>query len=153
MTDKSLKLFYPLYSDTKEQSIMALRLDFFAMIRRFSLLYMYMFMGHQTLFQVIIFTMLSFLDLCYLLETKPYKSAKQNRLNNFNESVTLTVSYLVMSLNGICNNADQFEDAGILIARILYFTAAINGGIILYTALKELQLGICKWNFKRIQAK
>lgn len=55
---------------------MALWLDFVVMLRRITLLYMYMFMGMASWLQVIIYTMLSFVELCYLLETKPLKDLK-----------------------------------------------------------------------------
>ena len=153
MTTKShFRLYLPLYSGIRKHSIMALWLDFVVMLRRITLLYMYMFMGMASWLQVIIYTMLSFVELCYLLETKPLKDLKQLFLNFFNEIITLTISYLVMVINGLCNDPFSHANAGTLISQILYFTGATNGAIILYTAVREIQFGLRKWNFKRIKA-
>ena len=64
-----------------------------------------MFMAHNSLSQVLLFMALSVSEMLYLSFTHPYKCKKDNRLNMFNESITIVVAYMIMTLNGLCHEA------------------------------------------------
>ena len=76
--------------------------DFIIIVRRLILLYSAMYMQDQVWFQVVMFASLSLMYLAYLVFTRPFKDGGENTMQIFNEYMTLTISYLVMVLNGLC---------------------------------------------------
>ena len=100
-----------------------------------------------------VFTSLSLLQLLYLVDNLPYKERHRNRLDIINESFTLTISYLVMIINGMCYEAEQKQVNGLIMVWILYVDWGINGSIFLYTAIKEIckKLKTCLVKRKRKQ--
>ena len=86
---------------------MSMMIDFFEIIRRLILLYVAMFMQWNSLFQVLIFMMLSLLSSLYLVHARPYKKKINNFLQVFNEIMTLVVSYLLMNVNGAVEDIER----------------------------------------------
>ena len=66
---------------------------------------MAMFVAQYSWLQVMTFSLLSLLYIAYLGYTHPHKSRKENRLGLFNEQITCIVSYEVIVLTGLCNEA------------------------------------------------
>ena len=104
--------------------------NFFFSIRRLVLLYVAIFLAHESWCQVLLFMALSVSFILYLGFTNPYKSKKENSLNLFNEGITIIVAYIVMSLNGLCHDAVMYEKAGVLIVYSLYLNWSVNGLLI-----------------------
>ena len=90
-----------------------------------------MFMEDQSWFQVILFTFFSVAYIIYLSYAKPMNSRFKNNLSLFNEGITCIVSYQIMVLNGLCNEAVQYQHVGTFIVRILYVCWGVNALIIL----------------------
>ena len=107
-----LRIYKPLYSGLSKASRLSLMFTFFQLIRRLSLLYVAMFMQELSFVQVVIFVLLSYISLIYLTVIVPYKSSYENSINILNETITLYVSYHVLVLIGIGNNAEQFTQIG-----------------------------------------
>lgn len=97
-----------------------------------------MFLAEHAWIQVIVFTCLSLLQLLYLVDTLPYKERYRNRLDIINEVFILTISYLVMVINGVCYQSEQQQANGLVMTRILYVDWCINGSILFVIAVKEI---------------
>ena len=119
--------------------------NFFVMIRRLVLLYMAMFVAQYSWLQVMTFSLLSLLYIAYLGYTHPHKSRKENRLGLFNEQITCIVSYEVIVLTGLCNEATQYQSVGDLIVWTLYVCWGVNGVIIGISMIIELRRLLRRW--------
>ena len=82
------------------------------MMRRLALLYVAMFMGDHSWFQMIIFPSLSMAQMIYYGDARPMKTRLSNNMNLFNEGSTLTISYFVLIINGMTTRADMFAIVG-----------------------------------------
>ena len=112
---------------------MSMMIDFFEIIRRLILLYVDMFMQWNSLFQVLIFMMLSLLSSLYLVHARPYKKKINNFLQVFNEIMTLVVSYLLMNVNGAVEDIQRQKETGVLMIYALYFTWFINMSVLMFS--------------------
>ena len=133
------KIYRPLYSDLRRKTYLQLMDNFILLVRRLILLYTAFFLSRSTWLQLILFMSMSLLDLVNQVHSKPMKSVLANRMNIFNECITLVVSYFVMVINGVTTNDEQFEYGGTMITYILYGDASINFLIILIIAINEIK--------------
>ena len=113
--------------------------NFLVILRRLALLYIAMFLENQSWFQVILFTFFSVAFIIYLCYARPMNSRFKNNLSLFNEGITCIVAYLIMVLNGLCNQAAQYQHVGTFIVRILYVCWAVNALIILILMILGLK--------------
>ena len=101
LNKKDFKIYKPLHSGLRKSSSLYMINNFMILVRRLMLLYSAMYMQEHAWFQVVLFAFLSLLYLAYLTFTWPFKNMQENLMLIFNVYFTLTISYLVMVINGM----------------------------------------------------
>ena len=121
--------------------------NFIIIVYRLILLYSAMYMQDQVWFQVVLFASLCLMYLAYLVFARPFKDAGENTMQVFNVYCTLAISYLVMVLNGLCVESEQFEQVGTEITYLMYVNWSVNAIVILSITAINVKL-LCKKYFK-----
>ena len=127
--------------------------NFMILVRRLMLLYSAMYMQEHAWFQVVLFAFLSLLYLAYLTFTWPFKNMQENLMLIFNVYFTLTISYLVMVINGMVVTSYQFEQVGLEITFLMYFNWAVNVAVVLGINLVQMKHWCKKLYKKRFKRK
>lgn len=131
LTMKDFRLYKPLFENLRKKSKLALLINFFLIARRLILLYVAMFLSQSSWLQVTIFTAMSQMSLAYMGYSRPYTNKLDMSMSLVNEWFTLLISYLVLAINGICNEGSQYQAAGEIISYFLYTVWTVNAIAIL----------------------
>ena len=146
-TSKDFKIYKPLHEGLRQNSALYLMNNFIIIVYRLILLYSAMYMQDQVWFQVVLFASLCLMYLAYLVFARPFKDAGENTMQVFNVYCTLAISYLVMVLNGLCVESEQFEQVGTEITYLMYVNWSVNAIVILSITAINVKL-LCKKYFK-----
>lgn len=99
----------------------------FFMVRRFVIAYQAIYFGSRFTFQMTTNILMSLLQLVYLLEVKPFENQLGQNLEVMNETFTLGLTYLVLTLNeSWISNEDARLDVGYVFAFLVAFNILIN---------------------------
>ena len=98
----------------------------FFMLRRLVTMVVLVFRGRGPLFQCFLLTVLSVVNMGYLLHTRPMKTKKENYLNWFNEGCILVFMYLLTNMLNIGIPKSLFYIFGFLLMAVVILNTAVN---------------------------
>ena len=97
--EDKFKIYEPLVEGLRHNSRAAMFNNLMVYIRRFSLLYLAMFLVGHPWIQVLSFMLQNLISLAWLMAVRPYETMFNNYLNIFNELISLLVAYLIIQVN------------------------------------------------------
>lgn len=152
-TDRTFRLYTPVYYGLRVTSRLALLQNLLLIIRRMALLYVAMFLPDLLWLQLLTLLCSSLLQLAYLFYVKPFESKFHDRLNKINEFIMLLVVYHVICVAVFQDSS--FEAGyiiGLFIVKLIWTSWLVNGLVVVYLVVAEIYKKLRRVYLKRVKA-
>lgn len=109
--------------------------------------YILVYWSNSTIHQLFAVFTLNMLQICYMAQFRPYENPTTNRIDLFNEVVTLMCTYCMLTFTGLVTSAQtRYKCGWVMAVLILGAMITTNLLIVLHSSL----LNFIKWLRQRV---